>query len=211
MISISQWMPGVVDQVTESSTHESAAPDNLAERLAREAQKSLDKSEHRATEKDKMLSSMTSGITPISENGASAPQRTRKKRVRIVSTPAGGGDMFGGEEAIFQPKGAVRGRNRRSKTMSTPLSGDMWGEENTVVLSPGEVLVHVIGPNDKKYSAKMKEGTLKLISEAESPILLSGGEEDREFVGQYLDGFVRRTGRRKSISSKSLEGLREEP
>ncbi len=198
-MSVTRWTPGVVNEIVDSE-HGGAPAQNVAERVALEAQKNLDKSEHKDSKKDEMLSHFEQGVGAgaIGEGGA---PRTRppRKRVKIVSTPIGGGDMFAGGTEVFQPQTSLR-RRRRVKTMSTPISGDMWGDTTTVVLAPGEILVNIIGPNDDKYAAKMKEETFKLLTESGTPQLLTIAEPDTQFMGQYLDGFVRRSQRTPSIS-----------
>jgi len=188
VVSVTRWTPGVVDEIVDSE-HGGVPAQNVAERVAKEAQKNLDRSEHKDTQKDEILSSFAN-----SEVGAPIRTRPRPKRVKIVSTPIGGGDMFTGGTEVFQPKDTLR-RRRRVKTMSTPISGDMWGDTTTVVLAPGEILVNIIGPNDEKYASKMKEETYKLLKESGTPQLLTIAQPDTQFMGQYLDGFVRRSNR----------------
>ena len=195
-------MPGVVEEIVDSEHGGAAA--NVAERVVMEAQKKLDHSEHLDGKKDQVLSQIEMGVgDSISETGGAVPSsRTARKRVKIVSTPIGGGDMFAGGSEVFQPVAPLR-RRRRVKTMSTPISGAMWGDTTTVVLAPGEILVNVLGPNNEKFAAKMKQATYKKLSEAGTPFALTAEEEDTQFVGQYLDGFVRRKGRTRSVSNVS--------
>lgn len=200
VIVVSQWLPGIVGQINEGSVR-----GEIGLELTKEAQKNLDISEHQGKRESK--------LGKINETFAatttSAP--TRRKRVRIVSTPVGGGDMFveGGEggdlSGIFQPSAPVRNRRRRVKTMSTPISGDMWGDTTTVILGPDEVLVNILGDNDEKFPAKMTKATYKLLTTGE-PMLLTKAQEDTQFTGQFLDGFVRGHGRRtRSISNISID------
>lgn len=198
MIVVSRWMPGIVDQINEGSVK-----GEIGLELTREAQKNLDISEHQG-KRDSILGR-------INENGAPATTgaRTRPKRVKIVSTPAGGGDMFaeGGADLseIFRPVAPMRNRRRRVKTMSTPISGDMWGDTTTVVLGPDEILVNILGEKNEKFPAKMKKATYKLLTTGE-PILLTTAQENTQFTGQFLDGFVRGHGRRtRSISNVSID------
>ena len=196
-MSVTRWTPGVVDEIVDSE-HGGIATQNVAERLAREAQKNLDKSEHKDVERDETLCDLKNNDVD------SLRTRPRPKRVKIVSTPIGGGDMFLGGTEVFQPKNSVP-RRRRKKTMSTPISGDMWGDTTTVVLAPGEILVNIIGPNDEKYASKMKEEEFKKVKESGTPQLLAIAEADRQFMGQYLDGFVRgRGGSRFSVASNTI-------
>jgi hypothetical protein len=201
-VKVSLWTPGVAEEIVESQHN--GTSENVAERVASEALKKLDRSEHQEGQKQDLLSKMELGVAPISETGAPiATRRSRTKRVKIVSTPIGGGDMFAGGTEVFQPTAPLR--RRRVKTMSTPISGDMWGDTTTVVLGPGEILINVIGPNDEKYAAKMKEETYKKLSQGGTPFTLAAVEEETQFVGQYLDGFVRRKGRNKSLSNLSFD------
>ncbi len=208
MVAVTRWVPDIIDEIIDESQQGSGGSTrNIAEIVAKEAQKNLDKSEHKDAKKDEMLTQFEMGAINEEGNNAVQVRRERRKRVKIVSTPIGGGDMFSGSTEIFQPTAPLR-RRRRVKTMSTPLSGDMWGDSATVVLGPGEVLVNVIGPNNEKYAAKMKEDTLKLLSSGGAPITLEKSVDNKQFTENYLDGFVRRKGRQRSLSNLSLT---EEP
>jgi hypothetical protein len=195
-VKVSLWTPGVVNEIVESQHNGSSdhcdLERNISERLAMEAEKNLDWSAKRETKKEEFLSQMKLGTGP---NG-----RPRTKRVRIGSTPIGGGDMFAGGTAVFQPKDPLR--KTRAKTTSTTISGDMWGETTTVVLGPGEILINVIGPNDEKFAAKMREETYVKLCQSGTPFTLDMIGEETQFHGQYLDGFVRRE-RRKTLPSTS--------
>lgn len=207
MVSVTRWVPGIVDEIVDESQRgggEATGPRNIAEIVAKEAQQKLDKSEHKDAQKDELLSKFEMGA--IKEDGVSdaiQERRARRKRVKIVSTPIGGGDMFAGGTEIFQPTAPIR-RRRRVKTMSTPLSGDMWGDSATVVLGPGELLVNVIGPNNEKFAAKMKQETYNLLTVGGTPITLEKATDETNFTEQYLDGFVRRQGRQRSTSNLSF-------
>jgi hypothetical protein len=161
-----------------------------------EAQKKLDECVRKETKKEELLSQI--------EMGAVSNDRTTRKRVKILSTPIGGGDMFTGETELFQPTAPLR--KSRVKTMSTPISGDMWDDTTTVVLGPGEMLINIIGPNDEKFPAKMKEETFKHLSDGGTPSTLVAAGESTQFIGQYLDGFVRRRERGSKTKSFS-EGV----
>ena len=203
-MSVTRWTPSVVNEIVDKSEHGgNAVTQNIAERVAMEAEINLGKSEHKDNKKDEMLSKIENGAgAHVSGTDPPKPRR-QNKRIKIVSTPIGGGDMFAGGTEVFQPHASLTRRRRREKTMSTPISGDMWGDTTTVVLAPGEILINVIGPNDEKYAAKMKEETYKILRESGNPQLITIAEPDTQFMGQYLDGFVRRTYKPASISSIS--------
>ena len=203
MIVVSQWMPGIVDQINDGSVR-----GEIGLELTREAQKNLDISEHQG-KREVMLGNINETFGSTATN-----TRPRRKRVKIVSTPIGGGDMFGHGDGggdlseIFQPVASLKSRRRMAKTMSTPISGDMWGDTTTVVLGPDEVLVNILGDNDEKFPAKMTKATYKLLTTGE-PMLLTKAQEDTQFTGQFLDGFVRGHGRRtRSISNVSIDEMK---
>ena len=200
---MTRWVPGIVDELKDESTRGESSARNIAEIVAREAQEKLDKSEHKDAKKDELLSQLEMGAIS-EEGGAVQKRRERKKRVKIVSTPIGGGDMFSSGTEIFQPTAAIR-RRRRVKTMSTPLAGDMWGDTATVILGPGEVLVNILGQNNEKYAAKMKQETYDLLTAGGTPIMLEKAVDETHFTEQYLDGFVRREGRQRSVSNLSWD------
>lgn len=206
---VSRWIPGVLDEITEASAHGENLT-NVSSKLAEEAQMRLNNSRHKEVTKDLGLSQFQSTRLPstkeesITEESNLAP--TRQKRVKVVSTPINGGDMFDPNKELFQPTAPLRRPRRRMRTMSTPISGDMFGDTTTVILGPGEVLVNVTGKDkNKSYVAKMKEDTFKLLSESGVPITLTTVEVNKQFSGQYLDGFVRREGRKRSVSNLSLD------
>jgi Kef-type K+ transport system membrane component KefB len=200
LISVTRWIPGAVAEMVESAHDGKVAGGTpLAEKLFNEAQEKLERSEHKDSKKDEVLSRIDMGVMPISETSA-LRTRAPSKRIRIVSTPVGGGGMFNEGTEVFKPAAPLRQR-RRHKTMSTPLSGDMWGENTTVVLTPGEVLVNVIGPNNVKYAAKMKEETLTRLRTGGAPLTLVELQQD----SFNLDGFVRRKGRVRSLSNVANE------
>jgi len=207
IITVTRWMPGIVSEIVES-THDGATnQSNIAEILATEARKKLDKSEHNNRSTDHvMLDRFEMGA--INEGGQSTDTaiRARRKRVKVTSTPVGGGvDMFSGGTEVFQPANPLGQRRRRTRTTSTPLSGDMWGDTTTVVLGPGEMVVNIVGPDNKKYAAKMKEVTYKKLAVSNSPLLLVEERSSGNFEGQYLDGFVRRGNKERSVSMASTD------
>ncbi len=207
---VNRWMPGIMDEITEHSTH-GVETVNIAERLALEAKVTLDKHEQRATKKDEILSRLEAGRTGMesieqTDTLSALPSSGKRVRIKNLSNPSG--EMFGaaeGTEGIFQPTAPIR--RRRTRALSTPISGNMFGEV-TVVLGPGEILVDVIGPDGKKHPAKMKQETFKQVSVDDgNPVMLIVEEADKQFVGKYLDGFVRKQGRIRSVSSKSIDKI----
>ena len=215
IVTVNRWVPGVVSALVES-THQD--PDggvthsdhnNIAEAVANEARKKLDKSEHQAqapshdtlkTTNLELGTVMEGGEGSYSKNNA----MTRSKRVKVTSTPMGGGvDIFSGGTEVFQPVNPLgHNRRRRMRAMSTPISGDLFGDTTPVILGPGEILVNVTGPDSQKYAAKMKEELYKKMSTSSIPLTLV--EEKKENFGiQYLDGFVRRPNNQRSLSIAS--------
>lgn len=187
----------------DESTRDESCAKNISEIVAKEAQEKLDKSEHKDAKKDELLSQLEMGA--ISEEGGTVQKRRERKRVKIVSTPIGGGDMFSAGTEVFQPTSSIPRRRRRVKTMSTPLAGDMWGDTATVILGPGEVLVNILGQNNEKYAAKMKQETYDLLAAGGTPIMLEKVVDEKNFTEKYLDGFVRRQGRQRSVSNLSWD------
>merc|ERR1719491_1012276 len=140
---------------------------------------------------------------PSSSNGTI--NTGRRFRSKTTSTPAGHhglNSMFHQPQEIFQPRGLVR---RMSKTKSSPLSGDMWKDSAAVVVSQGEVVVTVTDPKGEKFMSKMKTETLNYMRNAVGPVTLVQVATAATFEGQYLDGFVRRKGRTKTLSNLSLK------
>ena len=114
--------------------------------------------------------------------------------------------MFGEvapKSTVFQPTGALRARSRRQRTLSTPLSGDMFGDTAAVMLAPGEVLLNVVDDTGKKYPIKVKEDVSNQIKTSTKPMTLVEMRRETDFVGEYLDGFVRSKGRERSLSNLS--------
>merc|ERR1712038_1673981 len=193
VIKVTRWFPGVLDNFVGEDNSSSATQTPITKQLLDEAQQKLDKSEHLDSRKDEIMKGPT-GMGAINENEGSAngvaaessiggTRPGKKIRFKTVSTPVGGGDFFTPpvDGPLFQPAAPVRPR-RRVRTMSTPMSGDMFNETSTVVVAAGEVVVTVTGPKGEKYMSKMKSST---------------------FEGQYLEGFVRRKGRSRSVSNLS--------
>lgn len=115
-------------------------------------------------------------------------------------------DMFGEvapQSTVFKPSTAVQRRNRRQRTLSTPLSGDMFGDTAAVMLAPGEVLLNVVDDTGKKFPIKVKDEVAKKIKTSTKPLSLVEMKKETEFVGEYLDGFVRSKGRERSLSNLS--------
>jgi len=202
MISVSRWTPGFVDDLVESDNGEVDDTQALTRKLAREASKRLDKSAHKAEKTDQVMLS-------VPEVGVVAP--IRKRRVRIVSTPVGGGDMFAEPGALpasatsvpaFQPLAPVGGasRRRRHRTLSSPVTGDMFGDTTPVVLGPGEVLANIVTSAGKKHPVKMDEKLLKKVCGSQTPLVLMEEKKETSFVGNYLDGFIRKDGRSRALS-----------
>ena len=204
VISVSRWQPGVIDDMQHGCEAVQSA-NAVSEKLVEEARKKLSQSVMKAEEKDKFLTSMEKR----NEDQAGRPRR----RVRIVSTPAGGHrDMFAEPghptpilETVpmptsFQPSESILPRRRRMRALSTPLSGDMFGDTSPVVLAPGEVLVHVIDNNGTKYPVKMDSAVLDKIRNATTPLSLMEVQSENSLTGVFLDGFVRRPGKLRSNS-----------
>lgn len=120
------------------------------------------------------------------------------KSVAFASTPT---------DAVFTPSAPLR--SRRRKTMSTPLSGDMWKDTASVVLAPGEMVVNISGNNGVQYPAKMKSTTFANVKASNGATTLVEESQSETFEGQYLDGFVRRRGRTRQLSNMSLSSFKE--
>merc|ERR1712038_1345861 len=185
VIKVTRWFPGVLDNFVGEDNSSSATQTPITKQLLDEAQQKLDKSEHLGSRKDEIMKGPT-GMGAINENEGSAngvaaessiggTRPGKKIRFKTVSTPVGGGDFFTPpvDGPLFQPAAPVRPR-RRVRTMSTPMSGDMFNETSTV---------------DKLGSG--------------NPLTLVELEQSTTFEGQYLEGFVRRKGRSRSVSNLS--------
>ncbi len=194
-------MPGVVDNLGEDANAE-----ELAGKLVSEARGTLDKSAHVAENTDKVMMAEVPQPKPV------APRPRR--RIRIVSTPAGGGDIFaeptsplaGPSEttSVFQPSAPVGGqRRRRNRTLSTPISGEMFGDTAPVVIAPGQVLVNIMDSTGKKYPVKVPKATMDKISSSTAPLVLVEERKDANIVGSFLDGFIRKEGRQRAASNLS--------
>ncbi len=203
-------MPGVLEDI-QSSIHHSGDVEAVGDKLVQAARQKLDINAGIAEKKDELKKSahdLQVVAEDSSENLVSLrPRPPRSRRVRIVSTPAGGAmDMFGEvapQSTVFKPSTAVQRRNRRQRTLSTPLSGDMFGDTAAVMLAPGEVLLNVVDDTGKKFPIKVKDEVAKKIKTSTKPLSLVEMKKETEFVGEYLDGFVRSKGRERSLSNLS--------
>ena len=199
-------MPGCVEDFSE---HVVGDIEKVSDKLVTAAREKLETNAHLAEKKDELrLSNNLGSLTEDQDVPAALPKRRPpRRRVRIVSTPAGGAmDMFGEvppKSTVFQPNAAVRTRSRRQRTLSTPLSGDMFGDTAAVMLAPGEVLLNIIDKDGKKYPIKVKEEVNKKIKDSTKPLTLVEMKRETEFTGQYLDGFIRSKGRERSLSNVS--------
>ena len=172
-----------------------------------EASTRLDQSAHKAEKTDQVMLS-------VPEVRAVAPKP--KRRVRIVSTPAGGGDMFAELGAplsasasavpVFQPLAPIGGasRRRRQRTLSSPVTGDIFGDTTPVVLGPGEVLANIVTSAGKKHPVKMDEKLFKKVCGSQTPLVLVEEKKETNFAGEYLDGFIRHSGRSRALSNLSI-------
>jgi hypothetical protein len=151
-------------------------------------------------------------MTPISEAEGGSPAKSSirppKRRVRIVSTPAGNKqDMFGvvapEGSSGFQPSASVRARARRQKTLSSPLTGNMFDDTAAVALGPGEVLLNVTDAEGKKMRVRVDEELYKKMKENTVPLTLQEAKKETIFAGEFLDGFVRKEGRSRTMSNLS--------
>eukprot|EP00558_Chaetoceros_sp_UNC1202_P006423 CAMPEP_0197244998 /NCGR_PEP_ID=MMETSP1429-20130617/9929_1 /TAXON_ID=49237 /ORGANISM="Chaetoceros sp., Strain UNC1202" /LENGTH=745 /DNA_ID=CAMNT_0042705431 /DNA_START=63 /DNA_END=2300 /DNA_ORIENTATION=+ len=191
VIAVSRWTPGVLEGLGENDDVEA-----LSGKLVEEARNRLDKSSHKSDRSDNMLTSVGENNTSLGAPSRRAPRR----RIRIVSTPSGAGkDMFGAltpaaSQPFFKPELPVAPSflKRRNRTMSTPLSGDMFGAGSSpVVLAAGEVLVNIVEQDGKKMPVKLKQETFNKIRLGGNPLTLIESKKVTTFEGQYLDGFVR--------------------
>lgn len=215
VISVSRWMPGFVEDLNCHGGDIEAVSGKLVE----EARRKLETRANMAEMKDdlRMHSALPAkaDMSQINEytgdSGIGSLARPPRRRVRIVSTPAGKGqDMFGAlppAAPVFQPSAPVRARGRRQRTVSTPISGDMFGDTAAVVLAPGEVLLNIVEANGNKIPIKVHQDLYKKMKESNIPLSLSEVTKETNFVGNYLDGFVRKEGRSRTLSS--LSGMKE--
>lgn len=206
VIAVSRWMPGLVDNL---SSHHGNDIEAVSNQLVEAARQKLQTNAEIAQGKDDLrMSSRNLGAIDEDAGATSkAPsERRRPTRVRIVSTPAGSAiDMFGAaptNSTVFQPKTTLRG-NSRSKTLSTPLNGDMFGDSTSSLLAPGEILLNVVDTSGKKYSIKVMGEVYEKIKGSKAPLMLTDAKDDSENVGTYLDGFVRMKSRDRSLSNVS--------
>lgn len=210
VISVTRWFPGLIDDISKhektfDSTH-------VANALVEEARKKLETSAQMAETKDNLrMASQKDVMASIGEDDSlkNLPKPSvppPRRRVRITSTPAGGGDMFGEvtPQALFRPGASIRGvgpRRGRQRTVSTPLSGDMFGDTAAVVLAPGEVLLNVVDSNGKKMPIKVMDEVYKKIKASTVPLTLTELKRETAFAGEYLDGFIRKQGRSRTLSN----------
>jgi len=211
VISVSRWMPGLIDDLN----HHENDIEEFSDKLVEEARKKLEKRANMAEMKDDLRMYPATTLQPkdtipsISENGENEnvpARRPPRRRVRIVSTPVGHGNEMFGEvvptPGVFQPSAPLRPR-RRQRTISTPLSGSMFGDQAAVVLGPGEILVHVVEPDGNKIPFKIQDALLKKMKETNIPLSLIEAAKETSFEGNYLDGFVRKDGKSRTLSSLS--------
>lgn len=217
VISVSRWMPGLIDDLN----HHESDIEAVSGKLVEEARKKLETRANMAEMKDDLrmlpVTSLNPNnvIAPISEDsdqGELLVVRPPRRRVRIVSTPAGNGhDMFGEVNptaSVFQPSVPLNPKRRRQRTVSTPLSGSMFGDTAAVVLGPGEILLHIVESDGKKFPIKINSALLKKIKETNIPLSLVEAIKETTIEGNYLDGFIRREGKSRTLSS--LSGMNEE-
>jgi len=215
---VSRWNPGFVEDLSQHEGDVESVSANLVEAARRKLENSVVLS---ATKDDLRMNTLPSmapmspfsgGMAPISEaeggTPAKSPIRPPRRRVRIVSTPAGKRqDMFGEvapEGSGFQPSASVRARARRQKTLSTPLTGNMFGDTAAaVVLAPGEVLLNVTDAEGKKMRVRVDEELYKKMKESTVPLTLQEAKKETIFAGEFLDGFVRKEGRSRTLSNLS--------
>ncbi len=200
-------MPGCVE---DFSDHVSGDIEKVSDKLVLAARQKLETNAHLAEKKDELRLSTNNLAALTEDQDLPTPlpkKRPPRRRVRIVSTPIGGAmDMFGevpAKSTVFQPNAAMRTRSRRQRTLSTPLSGDMFGDTAAVMLAPGEVLLNIVDKDGKKYPIKVKEEVNKKIKDSTKPLTLVEMKRETEFTGQYLDGFIRSKGRERSLSNVS--------
>jgi len=204
VVSVNQWMPTVLEEIASGQP---SAHGTLHDSLIVAAQSCLNKHENKDKQKD-TVQTIASGIPSISEDMSSSGITSTGRKFRMTkttSTPAGAQNsdaIFHQPQEIFKPANPVRRRNRM-KTKSTPLSGDMWKDPASVVVNHTEILVTVTGPGGEKFMSKMKTATLDNIRKASGPVTLVELETGATFEGQYLDGFVRRKGKTRTLSSLS--------
>jgi len=207
VITVTRWLPGIVhDLACGDENSVTMKNKNISDCLVNEASNMLHSHEDKAKRKDTLLTGNSISNTVSEDRVPSLRTVSFTKRTKILSTPYGKTDMFeemkGEEGDVFQPLAPVR-RNRRSKTMSTPLSADMWKENAAVILGQGEVLVKVIGPGGQNLSAKLQTSTLKSMQASNAPLVLAVSKS-KMFGSEQLDGFIRRSGRTRTLSNLSV-------
>jgi len=209
VVSVNQWMPEILEEIADGEP--SAHGTGINDSLITEAQSCLNRHENKDKRKDTVLAKFNSGVPPtINESGVSSSNGItaagRKFRMtKTTSTPAGQHNtdaIFHQPREIFKPADPVR-RRGRTRTKSSPLSGDMWNTPASVVVNHSEVLVTVTGPGGEKFMSKMKGTTLDNIRKASGPLTLVEVATGATFEGEYLDGFVRRKGRTRTLSGLS--------
>jgi len=212
VVNVNQWMPNILDEIAGGQP--SAHGTGITDSLIIEAQSCLNRHEDKDKGKDTVQSIIkeTAPLSPsgvpstISEVGESSNGVTsagRKFRMtKTTSTPAGTQNknvMFAQPQEVFKPANPIP-RRTRMKTKSTPLSGDMWKDPASVVVNHTEILVTVTGPGGEKFMSKMKNTTLNNIRKASCPLTLVELETGSTFEGAFLDGFVRRKGKTRTLS-----------
>jgi len=205
VVTVSEWTPKVLDDIVEGSIHKT----NIMDSIITESQDNLNRHEDKDKVKDKLITLGKTMPPTISENGA-VNNTSRRFRAKTTSTPVGvegNNSMFQKPQEMFQPRGSLR--RLRSRTKSTPLSGDMWKDAAAVIVSQDEVVVTVTAPKGEMFKSKMKTGTLNVMRNANGPVTLVQVSTASTFEGQYLDGFVRRKGRSRTLSNLADEEVKE--
>jgi len=213
VVSVIQWMPSILEEIKDPAKNPSKHGTNINNTLISEAQSCLNLHEDKDKHKD-TISALKVGITPPTINETGVPgsdaiiANRKSRRSRTTSTPVGTNNMFQQSREVFQPLDPIR--RRMVKTKSTPLSGDMWKDPASVVVSLGEVAVTITGPGGEIFESKMKMATLNNIRKASGPVTLVEAEKGSTFTGEKLDGFVRRKGRTRGNSGLLGFSLPEE-
>lgn len=219
MISVSRWTPGFFENLQEGGSIDDnkVNKESLSRSLVKEARGRMERSASKAEQADK---AMSPGGSPVRRPS------TSMSRQRIMSTPVSspansGGDMFEDNfEAIrendgttkFRPSAPVGNRRRhRVRTLTNPVSvtgGDpMFGDDqaSAVLVAPGEVLVDMMSSSGKTRPAKISEELYDkiFVSSTDSALMLTEDKEETNFVGSFLEGFIRNSRRNRAISNVS--------
>lgn len=212
VVSVSQWMPSIVDDIKDPAKEPSQHGTSINDNLLSEAQNALNLHEDKDKHKDTISALTVGGVPTINEVGGPSSNTItssrKSRRSRTTSTPVGSNNMFQQPRDVFQPLDPVR--RRMVKTKSSPMSGDMWKDPGSVVVSLGEIAVTITGPGGEEIKSKMKMTTFNNMRKAGGPVTLVEAEKGTAFTGEHLDGFVRRKGRTRSISGLSGMSLPEE-